>query len=210
MKHYQGLNYLPIFLTLIITSCQSCINTTPMNPEKYISQEAIIDSNSYHDFCDYFYSRDTLRDTLHFDFEERDDFGPVYLSNNELKQIYCEIKRGNIDAYKILCTYYFYSYSPYIPKSEVDKLICITDFLAIKYCFYEGYLICGNYILDYLRYNADDYYTTIMITYYETYFEHSKSKNTAQKLYEIYCGNYSFHDKDLVKAKYYKKFIDTN
>ena len=46
-----------------------------------------------------------------------------------------------------------------------------------------------------------------MIAYYEKYFEFSQSKSIAIKLHEIYCGKYSFHDKDSVKAKYYEGII---
>ena len=213
MNHCQAqiiMNILPLLLIIGMTSCQSSTSTTPVMPDNSIVQGTSIDSNSHHDdFCDYFYSKDTLNDTLHFNFEDREDFGPVYLSDNELKQIYCEIKRGNINAYKLLFLHYFYTYpTNNFPKSEIDKLICITDFLAQKYSYYRGYLMCGGFIFDYLKFNADDdYYTTTMITYYEKYFELSQSKDIAMKLYEIYCGNYSFHDKDSVKAKYYEKVL---
>ena len=193
-----------------MTSCQSSTSSTPVIPDNSIVQGTSIDSNSHHDdFCDYFYSKDTLNDTLHFNFEDREDFGPVYLSDNELKQIYCEIKRGNIDAYKLLFLHYFYTYPTVnFPKTEIDKLICITDFLARKYSYYRGYLMCGSFIFDFLKYNADDdYYANTMITYYEKYFELTKSATIAMKLHEIYCGNYSFHDKDSVKAKYYEEVI---
>ena len=191
-----------------MTSCQC--STTTVIPDDSIVQENIIDSNSHHDdFCDFFYSKDTLNDTLHFNFENREDFGPVYLSDNELKQIYCEIKRGNIDAYKLLFDHYFYSYPiDNFPKAEIDKLICITDFLARKYSYYRGYLMCGGFIFNCLKYNADDDdYANTMITYYEKYFELTQSETIAMKLHEIYCGNYSFHDKDSVKAKYYEEVI---
>lgn len=80
--------------------------------------------------------------------------------------------------------------------------------MARKYSYYRGYLACGNIIFDYIRLNdADDYYAATMITYYENYFEYSKSKSTAKKLYEIYSGNYSFQSKDPVKAKYYEEFL---
>ncbi|MBP5328123.1 MAG: hypothetical protein J6Y98_09475 [Bacteroidales bacterium] len=136
-----------------------------------------------------------------------EDFGPIHLSDDELKQVYCEIKRGSIEAYKILCLHYFYSHSQYISRFDLDKLICITDFLALKHCYYEGYWICGNYIFDYLDFCADEYYVAIMIKYYEKYFELSQSKTAAKKLYEIYNGNYSFHDKDPIKARHYEEFI---
>ena len=205
MSHYHIMNILPVFLILGMTSCQSGVSTTLKIPDSSIS----IDNDTHHDaFCDYFYSKDALNDTLHFNFEGRDDFGPVYLSEDELKQIYCEIKRGNVDAYTILCLHYFYSYSPSLPSTEMDKLICITDYLAQEFSYYKGYLACANIIFDHLRHNAnDDYYAATMIAYYEKYFEFSKSKSIAKRLYEIYSGDYSFQDKDSVKSMYYKKLL---
>ena len=199
MSHYQILNILPIFLIMAMPSCQSGTGATPVPPDDSVS----IDNGTRHDdFCDYFYSKDTLRDTLHFNFEGREDFGPVYLSEDELKQIYSEIKRGNVEAYTILCDHYFYTYSPCLPRAEIDKLICITDYLARKYCYYRGYWACGNIIFDYLKLNADDdFYATTMVIYYEKYFEITQSKAAAKRLYEIFCGHYSFHDKDSVKLQ---------
>lgn len=208
MRQSKNINYLPILFTIGIISCQSCINTKPAFSDDISSNEVTIDSSYPHDaFCEYFYSKDTLNDTLRFNFGDRADFGPVYLSEDELKQIYCEIKRGNTDAYNILCTHYAYSYSQYIPRSEMDKLICVTDFLGQEYSYYKGYLTLGNYFFDYLKSNVDDYYAAKMIAYYEKYFEFSQSKSIAIKLHEIYCGKYSFHDKDSVKAKYYEGII---
>ena len=205
MNYYQILNVLPIIIALEMAACQSGVSTTPVIPDDSIS----IDNDARHDdFCDYFYSKDTLSDTLHFNFEGRDDFGSVYLSEDELKQIYCEIKRGNVDAYELLYLHYFYSYSPSLPRTEMDKLICITDYMARKYSYYRGYLACGNIIFDHLRFHVDDdYYAATMIAYYEKYFEFSKSESIAKRLYEIYSGNYSFQDTDPVKAKYYEEFL---
>ena len=210
MNHYQTqitMNILPLFLIIGMTSCQSSM--TPVILDDSIVQETAIDSNSHHDdFCDFFYSKDTLNDTLHFKFEDREDFDPVYLSDNELKQIYCEIKRGNIDAYKLLFLHYFYTYPiNNFPKAEIDKLICITEFLGHEYSYYKGYLALGNYFFNYLKFNVNDYYAAKMIAYYEKYYELTTSATIAMKLHEIYCGNYSFHDKDSVKAKYYEEVI---
>lgn len=203
------MNCLPLFLIVEITSCQSCINESTIIPGSNNTQKTTIEDIPHSDdFCDYFYSKDTLTDTLHFNFDDKvEDFGPVYLSDNELEQIYCEIKRGNTNAYDVLCDYYFYSYSQYLPKSEMDKLICITDFLSQKKSYYRGYLACGNFIFDYLKFHVDDYYTNIMITYYEKYYEFSRSKSIAIKLHEIYSGKYSFYGKNTVKANYYEQFI---
>lgn len=205
MNHHGFMLVLPLLFTVKISLCQNCISTTSRTLNKNDYQEiTMYDSIPHNDFCSYFYSKDTLIDTLHFNFEDREDFGPVYLSNNELKQIYCEIKRGNIEAYEVLCLHFFYSHSQ---RYNLDKLICITDFLALKYNYYKGYWICGNIIFDNLGYNTDDFYSATLIKYYEKYFEYSKSKSVAKKLYEIYCGNYSFHDVNLIKAKYYEEFI---
>ncbi len=190
-----------------MASCQPGMGTTPATPDNNVMKDTIVESNTHRDaFCDYFYSKDALRDTLHFDFGKMEDFGPVRLSEPELKQIYSEIKRGNVDAYSILFTHYFYTYS-HIPKAEMDKLICITDFLAQEYSYHRGYLMCANFLFDQLKYNTKDHYTTTIITYYEKYFDSSKSESVARKLYDIYCGNYSFQDKDSVKAKYYEEFL---
>ena len=133
MNHYRTIIFLPLFLTVKLIPCQSHLSTATQIPKNIFFQETTIDDNNhYDDFCDYFYSKDTLNDTLHFKFENREDFGPVYLSDNELKQLYSEIKRGNTDAYEIICHHFFYSYSEYISISELDKLICITDYLAQK------------------------------------------------------------------------------
>jgi len=196
-----------------MTSCHSGTSTTPIIPDNNISHKStIIDDHFHHyDICDFLYSKDTLDDTLHFNFENREDFGPVKLSDNELKLLYCEIKRGNIEAYKILFDHYFYSYTPNnIPRAELDNFICITDFLARRHHYYRGYLVCADYIFEYLNYNADEYYATVMIKYYEEYFDSSQSRTVAKKLYKIFCGNYSFHDKDPTKAKYYEGFISSN
>lgn len=210
MNFYRFLLVLPVFLTLKMSLCHySIILTSKILGKNNHQGVTMYDSIRHDDFCSYFYSIDTLNDTLHFNFEDREDFGPVYLSINELKQIYGEIKRGNIKAYKVLLLHYFYRYSPCIQKSDLEKLICITDYLAQKYHYYEGYYISGNIINDYLDYNADDYYSATMINYYENYFEFSKSIRIAQKLYDIYCGNYSFHDKDSIKARYYEEFVQS-
>lgn len=211
MCHYKYLFILPIFVTIKLSLCQ---NSTSVATKSIYSNNYHVTANDDSArrvvFCDYFNSKDIINDTFHFNFSDREDYGPIYLSDDELKQIYCEIKRGSIEAYKILCLHYFYSHSQYISRSDLDKLICITDFLTQKYNYYKGYLICGNYIFDYLESCADDYYAAIMITYYEKFFELSHSKTVAQKLYEIYCGNYSFHDKDSIKARYYEEFIFSN
>lgn len=191
-----------------------CQNSQGFSSEIYgdiISREITIDDSSHeYDFCDYFYTKDSINDTLYFDYEDREDYRPVCLSDYELKQIYCEIKRGDIRAYKILCLHYFYSHSQYISRSDLDKLICITDYLALKYHYYSGYLICGNYIFDYLEFNADDYYAATMIKYYEKYFESTQSKAVAKKLYEIFCGDYPFFEQNSTKANYYKEFTSDN
>ena len=207
MKQYFFLYFLFTFFTINLSLCKESSKSETIkscnNSLIYFS----IDDSIYHDgFCDYFYSKDTINDTLHFDFEGREDFGPIYLSDDEMKQIYCEIKRGNISAFKTLCHDYFYSDSYYIPNSDLDKLICISDFLAQKYYYYGAYLTCGNILFDNIKYNAEDYYVTKMITYYEKYFELFKLKDIAIKLFEIYNGNYSFHDKDPIKAEYYGGF----
>lgn len=208
MNHYRIKNLLFIIIYFEMASCRLNPSTAYEIPDNNVSKESAMVADTFpNNFCDFFYSEDTLNDTLHFNFEDIEDFGPVYLSEDELKQIYCEIKRGNIEAYKIMCHHYFYSYSQYIPETEMDKLICITDFLAQKYFYYNGYLACGNYIFDHLKFSTDDYYATTMITYYEKYFEFSRSKAVAKKLYDIFCGNYSFQDKNPVKAKYYEDFI---
>lgn len=210
MKHYRFLFVLPLIITFKPSLCQSCpsMEIETLCSSKYQGIN-IDDSTRLDDFCIFLYSPNTINDTLHFNFDDREEFGPVYLSNDELKQIYCEIKRGNIEAYKILCLHLFYHHAQYVPPTDLDKLICATDFLAQKFSYYRGYLICGNYIYDYLclGFNANDYYVNTMITYYEKYFEISKSKYIAQKMYDIYCGNYSFHEKDSVKAEYYKILI---
>lgn len=208
MNLYRVFLFLPAFLIAQLSLCLFCPSTAnEISVDNNSQSFTIYDSTHHDDFCDYFYSKDTLGDTLYFNFQDREDFGPVLLSGDELKQIYCEIKRGNIDAYRILNDHYFYSYSLYIPKSAMDKLICITEFLAQKYYYYRGYLECGNCIFDYLKYNTDDYYTATMISYYEKYFGFSQSTTVAERLYEIYCGNYSFHEKDSIKAKYYEGFL---
>ena len=208
MSQYKYLLILPVIFSLKLSLCQ---NSQGLSNEIYCSKMSreitIDDSNHNYDFCDYFYTKDSINDTLYFDFEDREDFGPVYLSDYELKQIYCEIKRGDVRAYTILYLHYFYSHSQHISRSDLDKLICITDFLALKYHYYRGYLICGNYIFDYLEFNADDYYAATMITYYEKYFESTQSKAIAKKLYEIFCGDYSFFKQNSTKANYYKEFI---
>ncbi len=208
MFHYQLMNYLPLLYLIAVASCQSCISTSNEIPDNIITQESIMEASThYDDFCDYFYAEGTLNDTLRFKFEDMEDYGPVHLSNDELEQIYCEIKRGNTEAYKILFDHYFYSYSNGIPRFEMDKLICMTDYLAQKYSYYRGYLACGNFIFECLTFDTDDYYAAKMISYYEMYFEVSHSKTLAKRLYEIFCGNYFFQDKDTVKANYYERFI---
>lgn len=162
------------------------------------------------DFCNFFYSQDGLNDTLHFHFDTTEDFGPIHLTDDELKQIYCEIKRGNIAAYNLLFLHYFYSKSPCISKSDLDKLICITDFVASKYNYDRAYWLCGNFIFDYLQYDADKDYVATMISYYEKYFELSGANNVAEKLLKIFSGKYSFYEKDPIKAQYYEDFISNN
>ena len=71
----------------------------------------------------------------------------------------------------------------------------------------KAYLLSGNIIFDNLTAKTDDYYISTLIKYYETYFNISHSKSIAIKLYNIFCGNYSFHKKDSVKAEYYEGFI---
>lgn len=211
MKHYRFLFLLPFFLTFkpCLCQCDPSMAIEILDSSKYqginIGDSTRLDSL----LCNFLYSQNITNDTLHYSFEDKEDFGPVYLSNDELNQIYCEIKRGNIEAYRILCLHFFYSHAQNNSVSDLDKMICVTDYLAQKFFYYSGYLICGNYIFDYLcsGFNANDYYVTTMITYYEKYFEVSKSKNIAQKLYDIYCGNYPFHDIDSVNAKYYEFFI---
>ncbi len=208
MSQYKYLLILPVIFSLKLSLCQ---NSQGLSNEIYCSKMSreitIDDSNHNYDFCDYFYTKDSINDTLYFDFEDRDDFGPVYLSENEIKEIYCEIKRGNIDAYKILCLHYFYSNSQCIPRNEMDILICITDFLAEKHSYYTGYLTCANIIFDYLTFNTDDSYAATMIRFYEKYFDFSKSIPVAKKLYDFFCGKYPFQYKDSIKANYYKEFI---
>jgi len=176
-----------------------------------VDESAVADNSHRNTFCRWLYLTDLSNDTLHFNFDKLEDFGPVHLSDDELNQIYCEIKRGNIDAYPLLFDHYFYSYPSFnIPKTEIDRLICITDYLALKYDYHQGYLMCGNLIFDNLKSRDNPYYATVLIRFYENYFAFSQSKNIAQKLYEIYCGTYSFQDKDPVKAAYYETFISDN
>lgn len=211
MNHYRRLFYLPVFLIIAPIYCQSCKRATIAIPNDNNSQETTIYETSHYDnLCDYLFSKDSVNDTLYFNFRDREDFGPVYLSDDELKQIYCEIKRGNIEAYKILCHHYFYSYSQYIPRCEIDKLVCITDYLVQRHSYYRGYLICGNFIFDHLRFcaeNVNDFYVAQMITYYEKYFDFSHSKTVAKRLYEIFCGNYDFFEGEAGKALYYEEYI---
>ena len=184
--------------------CLSCAGTAS---ETRDNNTYSVDDSNHTIPCEFFYLKDSINDSLCFDFENREDFGPVYLSENEVKEIYSEIKRGNIDAYKMLCLHYFYSYSQHIPRDEMDILICITDYLAEKHSYFTAYLTCANIIFDYLTFNTDDFYAATMITYYEKYFDLTKSIPVAKKLYEIYFGEYPFQNKNLTKANYYKGFI---
>ncbi len=208
MNHFIFFNKTRLLLIIGMTFCQSCIiKASETHDSSGFQDTCIVYDINHNNPCDYFYLKDPINDTLHFDFENRDDFGPVYLSENEIKEIYCEIKRGNIDAYKILCLHYFYSNSQCIPRNEMDILICITDFLAEKHSYYTGYLTCANIIFDYLTFNTDDSYAATMIRFYEKYFDFSKSIPVAKKLYDFFCGKYPFQYKDSIKANYYKEFI---
>lgn len=175
----------------------------------YMDIEEIHDSIRS-DFCNYFYIHDTLDNNIYFNFNGMDDFGPITLSTIELKEIYCEIKRGRLEAYKILCLHYFYKY-PYCPPSnEIEKLICITDYLVSEYSYYQCCLNSADIIFSYLIYNIGDMqFVDKMLEYYDMFFEHSHSKSVAKKLYNIYCGEYWFHEKDLVKEQYFHKYCST-
>lgn len=197
---------LPLFLVCGISSCQqnTCSSET-MFSDVILPDTSISDISNPKDFRTYFDSMDTSNTALHFDFLSMEDYGPIRLSEQEIKQIYCEIKRGSIKAYKILLLHYFYTYETYISQDELYKLIYITDYLAVKSCYYEGYGRCGGLIFDYLKFNSDDkYLVSVMLEYYEKYFEYSQSKHIGHELYEIYSGKYSFCKKDSNKLQYYK------
>lgn len=197
---------LPLFLVCGISSCQqnTCSSET-MFSDVILPDTSISDISNPKDFRNYFDSMDTSNTALHFDFLSMEDYGPIRLSEQEIKQIYCEIKRGSIKAYKILLLHYFYTYETYISQDELYKLIYMTDYLAVKSCYYEGYGRCGGLIFDYLKFNSDDkYLVSVMLEYYEKYFEYSQSKHIGDELYEIYSGKYSFCEKDSNKSQYYK------
>lgn len=204
MKYYFYL-FFPIFLFVInIGLCQQCSSTSNVFiATQSFSVIGTIDSIHPNDICDYLFCEDISSDTLCSDFEIVDDYGPVYLSEDDLKKVICAIKRGNIKAYKLLWNYYWYN-SQHMTNTDLDKLICITDFLAQKYFYHLGYLFCANFIFDHITIYSDDYYVSTMITYYEKFYDYSHWKDIANILYDFYCGKYSFCDKDSVKAKYYE------
>lgn len=212
MNHFKFLFFIAIIFIAELVSCQTSDSSASIIWGNNVYQGAQIENNEDStDFCNFFNLLNPLIDTLHFDFDGLDDYGPVVLSNIELAQVYCEIKRGNIKGFTILCHHYFYAYSPCVPKAELDKLICITDYLLRNYAYYKGGLDCGNCIFDYLKYNPDNnYYVDVMIKYFETYYEHTHSESVAKILCDIYNGDYVFHSKDSIKFKYYDNLLSNS
>ena len=101
---------LPLFLVCGILSCQqnTCLSET-MFSDLILPDTSISDISNPKDFRNYFDSMDTSDAALHFDFLSMEDYGPVRLSEQEIEQIYCEIKRGSIKAYTILLLHYLYT-----------------------------------------------------------------------------------------------------
>lgn len=202
----RKLKVFSVILGIMLSLCVLVVEKKTIKVNNEMHSEEFDDNDSIEKLCQFFYSTDSLNDTVHFDFDRMEDFGPVSLSNSEIKQIYHEIKRGNLEAYKLLLIHYFYTYPYNLPANEIEKLICITDYLTNKYKHYYCYYFSANTICSYLDYYKEDKkFVEKMLEYYEKYYEYSKSRMVAKKLKEIYSGDYWFCERNSEKEEYYSQ-----
>ena len=130
------MNCLPLFLIVEITSCQSCINESTIIPGSNNTQKTTIEDIPHSDdFCDYFYSKDTLTDTLHFNFDDKytlnekmvDDFVSWQKETNTASKI--QYFESNVDTYRAFGPYWLTLAEAYYTHGDYEKCLdALTEY----------------------------------------------------------------------------------